>query len=66
MKKLQFVRRLVLVNLLSFLLVIIYSCGGKQEPTQKEKGASDSPPSVSGIKPENLVRLSNNNASFKT
>src|SRR5674476_962038 len=39
MKKLQFVRRLVLVNLLSFLLVIIYSCGGKQEPPQKEKNA---------------------------
>ncbi|NEW83213.1 MAG: efflux RND transporter periplasmic adaptor subunit [Mariniphaga sp.] len=58
MKKLQFIRRLVLVNLLSFVLVIIYSCGGKQAPAQKEKGASDSPPSVSGIKPENLVRLS--------
>ena len=58
MKKSQFIRRLVLVNLLSFVLVIIYSCGGQQEPAQKEKGASDSPPSVSGIKPENLVKLS--------
>jgi len=58
MKKLQFFRRLGLINLLSFLLIIIYSCGGKQEPVQKEKGASDSPPSVSGIKPENLVKLS--------
>ncbi len=58
MKKLQFIRHLVLVNLLSFLLVTIYSCGGKQVPDQKVKGASDSPPSVSGIKPENLVKLS--------
>ena len=58
MEKLQFIRRWVLVNLLTFLLIIIYSCGGQQEPVQKEKGASDSPPSVSGIKPENLVKLS--------
>lgn len=58
MKKLQFASRLVLVNLLLFLLVVISSCGGKNEPEQKEKGTSDSPPSVSGIKPENLVRLS--------
>ena len=58
MKNFQFIRRLVLVNLLCFVLVIIYSCGGKQEPAQKGKGASDSPPSVSGIKPENLVKLS--------
>ena len=58
MKKLQYIRRLVFVCLLSFLLVSINSCGGKQNPVQKEKGASDSPPSVSGIKPENLVKLS--------
>jgi len=58
MKKLQYIRRLVFVCLLSFLLVSINSCGGKQNPVQKEKGASDSPPSVSGIKPEYLVRLS--------
>ena len=58
MKKLQYIRRLVFVCLLSFLLVSINSCGGKQNPVQKEKGASDSPPSVSGIKPEFLVRLS--------
>jgi len=58
MKKLQFASRLVLVNLLLFLLVVISACGGKNEPEQKEKGISDSPPSVSGIKPENLVKLS--------
>jgi len=58
MKKLQLLRRLVLVNLLFGLLVSIYSCGGKQEPAQKEMVANDSPPSVSGIKPENLVKLS--------
>jgi len=58
MEKLQFIRRLVLVNLLLLLLIIISSCGGKQKPAQKETGASDSPPSVSGIKPENLVKLS--------
>lgn len=58
MKKLQFIRCLNLVHLLTFLLIIIYSCGGNQEAVQKEKGGSDSPPSVSGIKPENLVRLS--------
>ena len=32
MEKLQFIRRLVLVNLLLLLLIIISSCGGKQKP----------------------------------
>jgi cobalt-zinc-cadmium efflux system membrane fusion protein len=40
------------------LLILGSSCGSKTEPKAKEQTSADSPPSVSGVKPENLVRLS--------
>jgi len=40
------------------LLVLGSSCGSKTETKAKEQTSADSPPSVSGVKPENLVKLS--------
>jgi len=40
------------------LLILGSSCGSKTETKAKEQTSSDSPPSVSGVKPENLVKLS--------
>lgn len=39
-------------------LLMLSSCGSKTEPQGKEQSSADSPPSVSGVKPENLVKLS--------
>ena len=40
------------------LLILGSSCGSKTETNAKEQTSADSPPSVSGVKPENLVKLS--------
>jgi len=40
------------------LFILINSCGSKTQTAQKDQMSSDSPPSVSGVKPENLVKLS--------
>ncbi len=40
------------------LLNLGSSCGTKTETKVKEQSLADSPPSVSGVKPENLVKLS--------
>jgi len=45
------------ISLLS-LLMLGSSCGSKTETKAKEQTSADSPPSVSGVKPENLVKLS--------
>ena len=58
MKKIRYTNHLVFINLLFSLLIIISSCGRTNEPVQKEKGTSDSPPSVSGLKAESIVKLS--------
>ena len=39
------------------LLILGSSCGSKTETKAKEQTSADSPPSVSGVKPENLVKL---------
>jgi cobalt-zinc-cadmium efflux system membrane fusion protein len=39
------------------LMILISSCGTKTETTQKEKTGSDTPPSISGVKPENMIKL---------
>lgn len=39
-------------------ILLLSSCGSKTEPAEKKQSSADSPPSVSGIKPENLVKLS--------
>lgn len=43
---------------LFWLLILGSSCGSKTETKVKEQTSADSPPSVSGVKPENLVKLS--------
>jgi cobalt-zinc-cadmium efflux system membrane fusion protein len=40
------------------LLILGSSCESKTETKAKEQTSADSPPSVSGVKPENLVKLS--------
>lgn len=40
------------------LLILGSSCGSKTETKEKVQTSADSPPSVSGVKPENLVKLS--------
>ncbi len=58
MKSNQLQTQIFLFSFLLGLTVIISSCGNKTETVQKESVETDSPPSVSGIKPENLVKLS--------
>ena len=58
MKSIQLQTKIFLFSLSLGLTVIISSCGNKTETAQKESSETDSPPSVSGIKPENLVKLS--------
>ena len=50
--------QIVSTGILVILLLIAASCGSKTEPAQKEKTGTDTPPSISGIKPENLIKLS--------
>lgn len=58
MKNIQRHNQLISLATLFFLLILISSCGSKTESAQKEKSGSDTPPSISGVKTENLVRLS--------
>jgi cobalt-zinc-cadmium efflux system membrane fusion protein len=48
------------IHLITLLLLVflISSCGSKTEQAQKDKTGADTPPSISGVKAENLVRLS--------
>jgi cobalt-zinc-cadmium efflux system membrane fusion protein len=59
MKKMNISNRLFINFLLILFLTVFSSCGVRNETAQKEKVNSEMPPSVSGIKPENLVKLSN-------
>jgi len=52
----RFYYQIATISLLG-LLILTSSCGNKTETAQKESAETDSPPSVSGIKPENLVKL---------
>ena len=58
MKTNLFNKQITLISLFLVVLVSISSCGSKTESAQKEKSGSDTPPSVSNVKPENLVKLS--------
>jgi membrane fusion protein, heavy metal efflux system len=58
MKSIQHQAQIFLFSLLLGLIMNLPSCGNKTETTQKESSETDSPPSVSGIRPENLVKLS--------
>jgi membrane fusion protein, heavy metal efflux system len=58
MKSIQFQTKTFLFSILLGLIVNLSSCGNKTETAQKETEETDSPPSVSGVKPENLVKLS--------
>ena len=50
--------RIALYSILLSLLLIISSCGSKTETAQKANSSPDTPPSLSGVKPENLIKLS--------
>lgn len=58
MKPIQYKNQLVLFSILLSLLLIISSCGNQTETAQKVNTGSDAPPSISGVSPENLVKLS--------
>lgn len=58
MKPIQLKNQPALFGLLLSFLLIISSCGNQTETAQKEKSGSDTPPSISGVSPENLVKLS--------
>ncbi len=51
------INQIATISLLG-LLILGSACGSKTETKAKEQTSSDSPPSVSGVKPENLVKLS--------
>lgn len=53
----RYTHQIVTISLLG-LFILINSCGSKTQTAQKDQMSSDSPPSVSGVKPENLVKLS--------
>ncbi len=57
MKPISYQKQITFFGLILFLMMVISSCGSKPESTQKEKTGSDTPPSISGVKPENLVKL---------
>lgn len=48
--------QLILSGLLALLLLVSASCGSRTE-TAETKTGTDTPPSISGVKPENLVKL---------
>jgi cobalt-zinc-cadmium efflux system membrane fusion protein len=50
--------KITLFSILLSLLLIISSCGSKTETAQKANSSPDTPPSLSGVKPENLIKLS--------
>lgn len=53
----QYLYQIATISLFG-LLILGSSCGSKTEPQTKEQTSADAPPSVSGVKPENLVKLS--------
>lgn len=50
-------KQLSFSGIMLVLLIILASCGSKSGVETKEASGSDAPPSVSGVKPENLVNL---------
>jgi len=58
MKSIQFQTKIFMLSILLGLIVNLSSCGNKTQTAQRESAETDSPPSVSGVKPENLVKLS--------
>lgn len=58
MKTLKTKNQITLFSFVLSLLVIISSCGTKTESAQNGKSGNDSPPSISGVSPENLIKLS--------
>lgn len=58
MKPFPYKNQFTFFGLLFFVVIILSSCGNKSVTTQNEKTGSDTPPSISGVKPENLVKLS--------
>jgi len=58
MKAKQLQMQKLLIGLIFGLMVIVSACGNKTETVKKESAETDSPPSVSGVIPENLVKLS--------
>lgn len=58
MKNNQRQDRLISLTTLFLLMILISSCGSKTESAQREKTGAETPPSISGVKTENLVRLS--------
>lgn len=58
MKPFRHKHQITFFGLLFYVVIILSSCGNKSVTTQNEKNGSDAPPSISGVKPENLVKLS--------
>jgi cobalt-zinc-cadmium efflux system membrane fusion protein len=58
MKTNQLQTQKLFIGLILGLMVILSACGNITETAKKESAETDSPPSVSGVKPENLVKLS--------
>lgn len=57
MKPFSYKKQISIFGFILFLTIVISSCGGKTETAQKEQTGSEAPPSISGVKPENLVKL---------
>jgi cobalt-zinc-cadmium efflux system membrane fusion protein len=57
MKKVLTSHYSVLIGFMVLLAILSISCGNNKSPDSKESVNSDMPPSVSGVKPENLVKL---------
>lgn len=49
--------QLILSGFSILVLLLSASCGNKTEKAEATKSGTDTPPSISGVKPENLVRL---------
>lgn len=58
MKPFRHKHQITFFGLLFYVVFILSSCGNKSVTTPNEKTGSDAPPSISGVKPENLVKLS--------
>ncbi len=58
MKPFQYKNQITLFSFFLSILLIISSCGNKTESSKKENTGTDTPPSISGVSPENLVKLS--------
>ena len=58
MKPIRYKKPIIISSLLLISLLLILSCGTKTQTPQQESTGLDAPPSVSKVKPENLVKLS--------